>query len=425
MEDEEYYQEKELSDSPKSISFEVLELLIPKAKTCICKIKCSKGGFGTGFFCNVENDFNEIIKVLMTNNHVLNQEDILAGKLINFSISNEKTCYEIQIDESRKKYTSDVYDITIIELKESDKLDKIDYFDIDKRIFNENPNEIFRNMEIFLLHYPKGKKMEYSLGLIKSVYENNYTLRHSCDSNTGSSGAPIINTINFQVIGIHKGGAKRGNYNLGTILREPLEKFKVSSNISDDKAINENSLIPGFDSLIIQNNYSNSLIKSWISPDFKIKANLLYRMSRDGEEISTFHNLCDNKGPETLVLFHLKNGNIIGFFIHGFFDSVSDWKVDNLCMIFNLNQKKVYKLTDSLYYAYNSKANCGPSVNWLGCNTGVKLNYIYFSPKNIDTVFNGASKILPLEGRAKISGESIEFEYEAFELEVFQIITLI
>ena len=199
MEDEDYYQEKELSDSPKSISFEILELLIPKAKTCICKIKCSKGGFGTGFFCNVENDFNEIIKVLMTNNHVLNQEDILAGKLINFSINNEKNCYEIQIDESRKKYTSDVYDITIIELKESDKLDKIDYFDIDKRIFNENPNEIFRNMEIFLLHYPKGKKMEYSLGLIKSVYENNYTLRHSCDSNTGSSGAPIINTITCPV----------------------------------------------------------------------------------------------------------------------------------------------------------------------------------------------------------------------------------
>ena len=63
-------------------------------------------------------------------------------------------------------------------------------------------------------------------------------------------------------------------------------------------------------------------------------------------------------------------------------------------------------------------------MNWLGCNTGVKLNYIYFSPKNIERIFNGASKILPLEGQAKISEESIEFEYEVFELEVFQIITL-
>ena len=425
MQDESYQKEKELSQNPRSIPFESLEILIPKAKTCICKIKCSKGGYGTGFFCNIENDFNVYMKVLMTNNHVLNQEDILQGKLIIFSLNNDNTYYEIQIDESRKKYTSDVYDITILELKESDKLDKIDYFDIDKRIFNENPNEIFKNVEIFLLHYPKGNKMEYSIGLIKSVHENNYTLRHTCDSNFGSSGAPIINAINFQVIGIHKGGADKGNYNLGTILKEPLEKFKVSNNINNESVITENSIISGFDSLIIKNNYSNSLIKNWISPNFKIQANLLYRMSRDGAEISTFHNLCDDKGPENLLLFHLKNDNIIGFFIHGFFDSVSNWKSDNKCLIFNLNQKKIYKLTDNLQYAFNSEGECGPSVNYLGCNPGVKLNYIYFCPKNIERIFDGASKILPLDGKRIESGNDIEFEYEVIELEIFQIITLI
>jgi len=46
-------------------------------------------------------------------------------------------------------------------------------FDIDNQIFEENPKKIFQNMQIFLLHYPKGNKMEYSIGLIKNIYDNN------------------------------------------------------------------------------------------------------------------------------------------------------------------------------------------------------------------------------------------------------------
>ena len=59
-------------------------------------------------------------------------------------------------------------------------------------------------MQIYLLHYPKGNKMEYSVGLIKNINEDNYTIRHSCDTNSASSGCPIINSINFQVFGILK-----------------------------------------------------------------------------------------------------------------------------------------------------------------------------------------------------------------------------
>ena len=35
-------------------------------------------------------------------------------------------------------------------------------------------------------------------------------------------------------------------------------------------------------------------LKNWINPNMKIKAELLYRMSRDGIEVETFHNLCYN-----------------------------------------------------------------------------------------------------------------------------------
>ena len=68
--------------------------------------------------------------------------------------------------------------------------------------------------------------MEYSMGLIKNIDKDNYTISYLCDSNSGSSGGPIINSTYFQVIGIHKEGAKEAkNYNLGTFLKEPLEQF--------------------------------------------------------------------------------------------------------------------------------------------------------------------------------------------------------
>ena len=242
--EKDYIKEKDLGDMPKAISLEALEILIPKTKTNICKIKCNNGGHGTGFFCNIQYGYNLILKVLMTNNHVLNENEISIGKKINFSTNNDKNIYEIEIDKLRKIYTNEKYDITIIEIKENDKLDKISFFDLDERISNDNPNEIFKNAQVYLLHYPKGDEMKCSIGLIKDIEEDNYTIRHLCSSSTGSSGGPIINSINFQVLGIHKGAGKGSkNYNLGTFLKEPLEIFnnKYKNNINENNKIKENN----------------------------------------------------------------------------------------------------------------------------------------------------------------------------------------
>ena len=182
-----------------------------------------------------------------------------------------------------------------------------------------------------------------------------------------------------------------------------------------------NNYITNLDSLIITNNCHNSSLKNWINPNAKIKANLLFRLSRDGPEISTFHKLCDNKGPATLVLFYLKNKQKIGFFVNGFFDSVSGWKKDKNSFLFNLNQNKIYQKYNENYSSFFSKDNCGPTANWLGCNEYKKLNYIYFSPKNIDNIYEKASNILPTN-EGKISNkENNEIQYEVIETEIFQI----
>ena len=232
MKEENYIKEKGLLNQPKAISAREIIYLGNIIKTYICKIKCNNGSNGTGFFCNISNDWNNTLKVLMTNNHVLNEKDIQPGQTINFSINNEGQNYSILIDNRRKIYTNESYDVTFIEIKKEDLIDEKSFFDLDKQIFQINANEIFRNSQIFLLHYPKGIEMEISPGVIINIREDNKTIYHLCDTSGGSSGGPIINKTNFQIIGIHKGGAEGArNYNLGTLLKEPVEKFIEEINL--------------------------------------------------------------------------------------------------------------------------------------------------------------------------------------------------
>ena len=183
---QDYAPEKDLSNQAKAISFEEMEILCELMKTHICKIECKDGAHGTGFFCNISIDDWNCIKVLMTNNHVLGENELIVGNTIHFSVRNDSENYEIKIDESRKKYTSERYDVTIIEIKTNDGIKKDSFFDIEKQIFKDIDE--YRKKHIYLLHYPKGMGMYYSAGLIKNIGEDNYTIEHLCNSSEGSSG---------------------------------------------------------------------------------------------------------------------------------------------------------------------------------------------------------------------------------------------
>ena len=219
---ESFIKEKDLIFKPKAMTLEEMKNLI-QMKTTVCKIKCNNGRYGIGFFCNIIYDYN-ILKVLITNSNVLNKDDISLNKRIKFSLDNERYQYEILIDESRKKYINEKYCISIIEIKEEDKLDKIEFLDIDNKIFENNSKDIFQNKQIYLLHYPEGE-LEYSNGSIKSINEDNYTIQHLCNSNECSSGAPLININNQKVIGFDNEVDTVESYNIGIFLKEPIEKF--------------------------------------------------------------------------------------------------------------------------------------------------------------------------------------------------------
>ena len=83
------------------------------------------------------------MKSLITTNHVINESNISKGIRISMNDGYEYVNLEIKIDESRKIYTNAEYDITIIEIKESDNIEPDSFLDIDERIFG-NPKEFFK-----------------------------------------------------------------------------------------------------------------------------------------------------------------------------------------------------------------------------------------------------------------------------------------
>ena len=199
-----YIAEKDLEDHPIGISLEQMEVLPNQMKKSICKIKC-KEGHGTGFLCLIPNPSkSKTLPVLITNNHILNEEDIGNNQIIEFSINNDSIKKTIVIDSLRRTYTSRESDTTFIEVKEKDNLDLNSFLEIDYDLYEEMPNERYSQKSIYLLYYPNCEKVAYSIGVIKCIEDDNYKFNHLCHSEGSSSGGPLLNLSNFKVIGINK-----------------------------------------------------------------------------------------------------------------------------------------------------------------------------------------------------------------------------
>ena len=231
-------EEKDIYNNAISIPTSALKVILDLADKCICKIQKVNEEKGTVFFCAIPfPDKYQRLPVLITNNHILKESDITPGKKIKFSINNEQLCFEIEIDNDRIKYTSETYDVTIIEIKKNkDKLNIDCFLDVDEQIFNDNPQEIFKRKSVYLLHYPHGNLCEYTSGIIKAISLDEIYINHSCQSQPGSSGSPILNLINHKVIGIHKGSIENENSNVSIFLRAVINDFNKKSK----KEINNN-----------------------------------------------------------------------------------------------------------------------------------------------------------------------------------------
>ena len=198
----------------------------------------------------------------------------------------------------------------------------------------------------------------------------------------------------------------KGKINQFELFIPYLQDYKKKFEHKRKIILNLNSLIIG------ENEKYNITLKNWINPNMDIKSELLYRMSRDGEEFNTFHNLCDNKGP-TLILIKLMDGNILGLYTPLDWDQSSKWKSDLNMFLFSLTENikcvKNNKDNDGIH----CYINYGPYTYYMQFYGDKKMSEVYINPSSNE--FIDCEKLYPgrKEGYCKI--EELEVHKIIFE----------
>ena len=283
-------QERLIKEQPIPVTLQNTKKILFQMENCICKIYMNNGGIGTGFLCKIPFN-NNLLPVLITNNHILNENDISNNKIIKLTINNKVK--KIEMDNTRIKYSNPdkKVDITIIEIKPNK--DGINhYLEIDEKDINkdiENLELEYIKKSAYILHYPN-EELRVSYGIINDLFDNK-TINHFCNTEDGSSGSPILSLKTFQVIGIHYGSSQNQqiNFNYGTFIKYAIDEFNNFHNKS---------------------NKSNKSDKS-NNKEYKNEMNIIYKTDKEGDEnIFGDQFVYNNKNNIELQINGIKNGLI-------------------------------------------------------------------------------------------------------------------
>ena len=303
--EEEEEKEKMLDGYPRIISYENIKKIINQMDENICKINTERTS-GTGFFCKIPFPTREnMLPVLITNNHIISR-NLINKKDVNIEvdIKKEKDTKILNLN-NRMKYADEDYDIAIIELKESDKIQN--YLELDEKIIDsiinsKNKNNDYLNETIYIIQNQQEDDLSVSYGIIKYIYQKKiYNFKHECFAHMGTSGSPLL-SMNNKIIAIHKIIEKEyKKYNIGTFLNYPIIEFiqhhyynNPEFKIALSKKVNnkKDSDIPN---KIIE---KYNLVKQYFGDDiFKelYKMFLHYKLKFSWEEVNYCFNLEFNK----------------------------------------------------------------------------------------------------------------------------------
>ena len=177
---------------------------------------------GYGFFLELDIKNIPLNKCLITNNHILKEDNIKIGKLIKIEYKNKEKI--IDITENRRVFTSQELDYTLIEILDKDKISS--FFKINPDFLNEPEN--FIGKEIFILCLYKG--LSFSTGEILKIKDN--IIIHDCSTGRGCWGSPIIDRYNLSILGIHFATSHQ-NHNekfstsISSIINDIKDKFYI------------------------------------------------------------------------------------------------------------------------------------------------------------------------------------------------------
>jgi hypothetical protein len=142
---------------------------------------------------------------------------------------------------------------------------------------------------------------------------------------------------------------------LEEIIKE--QNIKIQKLYDDKEEINSLTVISN---IFPKDKEKEKQLRNWIDMNNEIQFDLIFRMSRDGEESKDFHNKCDNKGC-TLILIETMKGYIFGGYTPLKWDD-NGFKNDDETFVFSINKmEKVNKLNKQInVYSINSVLKRGP-----------------------------------------------------------------
>jgi len=140
---------------------------------------------------------------------------------------------------------------------------------------------------------------------------------------------------------------------------------------------------------------------------------VLYEASQDGDAASTFHRLCDNKGP-TVTLVETTSGNVFGGYTSATWTSSSGYSSSSTAFLFRLRPSmKRYNIKSGSYSinghsTYGPRFGCGPDLFIV---SGAMSNYnsytnggqTYSFPSNPNYELNDGEKFFRVKDYAVVT----------------------
>ena len=158
------------------------------------------------------------------------------------------------------------------------------------------------------------------------------------------------------------------------------------------------------------------LTKNEVFRNKKLKYNLLYRASRDGDNSNKFHEKCDNIN-NIIAIFKTKEGRVFGGYTEkGYKGNNQGNTIDNNAFFFSCNLKKIYNVKRNKTAIYDEK-NCGPIF---GANTTIINVYHKMFDCNCCTCSISDSCFEGLNSDYEINNGKSNFYLQ--EIEVFQVL---
>ena len=277
---------------------------------------------------NIEEIYEQLILYINDESSLFKTND--DNIIIKF-MTNKNNSFQINFELNQERFnTNHIINILIEEISNSDsKINKLESKFVDLELKNQNSESTINNLKSenknleqkILKLESENKNLETKVNYLYSKYKymkSNFSNLETKTSSLESKNNNFESKINNIELKNKNLDLKNNDILLekqkmieaiGKLKKLVIENSLYIKELKELGKIRRKDLIFG-DSLIVKES-EIKMICDWIYPDAEIKANLLYRTSRDGK--LKFHKYCDNKGP-TIIFIKINNGYRFGGF---------------------------------------------------------------------------------------------------------------